>query len=86
MIDESDETNIIVTLSERGKKRIFVSTNVPGQCLTHIAPSKKLMIKMAIASFRYMLFSSADTYIVDVLWGQQNKLIQVVSTSEFHEY
>ena len=25
-------------------------------------------------------------YIVDVLWGQPIKLIQVVSTSEFHEY
>jgi hypothetical protein len=26
------------------------------------------------------------TYILDVLWGQPIKLIQVVSTSEFHEY
>ena len=25
-------------------------------------------------------------YIIDVLWGQPIKLIQVVSTSEFHEY
>ena len=25
-------------------------------------------------------------YILDVLWGQPIKLIQVVSTSEFHEY
>ena len=25
-------------------------------------------------------------YVVDVLWGQPIKLIQVVSTSEFHEY
>ena len=26
------------------------------------------------------------TYLLDVLWGQPIKLIQVVSTSEFHEY
>ena len=26
------------------------------------------------------------TYVLDVLWGQPIKLIQVVSTSEFHEY
>ena len=26
------------------------------------------------------------TYVLDVLWGQLIKLIQVVSTSEFHEY
>ena len=25
-------------------------------------------------------------YPIDVLWGQPIKLIQVVSTSEFHEY
>ena len=25
-------------------------------------------------------------YSLDVLWGQPIKLIQVVSTSEFHEY
>ena len=25
-------------------------------------------------------------YVLDVLWGQPIKLIQVVSTSEFHEY
>ena len=27
-----------------------------------------------------------STYSVDILWGQQIKLYQVVSTSEFHEY
>jgi hypothetical protein len=27
-----------------------------------------------------------DTYLVDVLWCQPIKLIQVVSTSEFHKY
>ena len=26
------------------------------------------------------------TYLLDVLWGQLIKLIQVVSTSEFHKY
>ena len=26
------------------------------------------------------------SYVLDVLWGQQIKLIQVVSTSEFHAY
>ena len=30
--------------------------------------------------------SHGPTYLVDVLWGQPIKLIQVVSTSEFHEY
>ena len=25
-------------------------------------------------------------YVIDVLWGQPIKLIQVVSTLEFHEY
>ena len=28
----------------------------------------------------------ADCYAIDVLWVQPIKLIQVVSTSEFHEY
>ena len=28
----------------------------------------------------------SHTYLIDVLWGQPIKLIQVVSTSEFHEY
>ena len=30
--------------------------------------------------------NSGRTYLLDVLWGQPIKLIQVVSTSEFHEY
>ena len=28
----------------------------------------------------------SNTAVIDVLWGQPIKLIQVVSTSEFHEY
>ena len=28
----------------------------------------------------------AASYLEDMLWGQPIKLIQVVSTSEFHEY
>ena len=31
-----------------------------------------------------LLFSCG--YMLDVFWGQRIKLIQVVSTSEFHEY
>ena len=31
------------------------------------------------------LFGTLE-YAVDILWGQPIKLIQVVSTSEFHEY
>ena len=27
-----------------------------------------------------------NTYVLDVLWGQRIKLIQVVSALEFHEY
>ena len=30
--------------------------------------------------------NKSSTYIVDALWGQPIKLIQVVPTSEFHEY
>ena len=30
--------------------------------------------------------NSTPRYVLDVLWGQSIKLIQVVSTSEFHEY
>jgi hypothetical protein len=33
-----------------------------------------------------MKFIYIGTYLLDVLWGQQIKLIQVVSTLEFHEY
>jgi hypothetical protein len=33
-----------------------------------------------------VLFSMLAGYLIDVLWGQPIKLIQVVSTSEFHEY
>ena len=32
------------------------------------------------------LESMALRYVLDVLWCQSIKLIQVVSTSEFHEY
>ena len=32
------------------------------------------------------LVFSGNPYVVDVLWDQQIKLIQVCSTSEFHEY
>ena len=32
------------------------------------------------------LWYSGSWYVIDVLWGQPIKLIQVVSTSEFHEY
>ena len=34
----------------------------------------------------YIIISWLHMYIVDVLWGQPIKLIQVVFTSEFHEY
>ena len=30
--------------------------------------------------------TKGTTYLLDVRWGQPIKLIQVVSTSEFHEY
>ena len=32
------------------------------------------------------IFPNCNTYLIDVLWGQPIKLIQVVSTLEFHEY
>ena len=31
-------------------------------------------------------YTTGTVYILDVLWCQPIKLIQVVSTSEFHEY
>ena len=34
----------------------------------------------------WILYSSIHAYMLDVLWCQPIKLIQVVSTSEFHEY
>ena len=33
-----------------------------------------------------LVSTTSIAYVVDVLWGQPIKLIQVVSTSEFHEY
>ena len=34
----------------------------------------------------YVSDLQVSTYDIDVLWGQPIMLIQVVSTSEFHEY
>ena len=39
-----------------------------------------------IMEFRVLHKHSVRMYILDVLWGQRIKLIQVVSTSEFDEY
>jgi hypothetical protein len=51
-------------------------------------PSKsKLYLHYYTPFYKYKLFpSDYRYYILDVLWCQQIKLIQVVSTSEFHEY
>ena len=50
------------------------------QCDTHF---KKVCWYVSSTKTRgYLLVE----YILDVLWGQPIKLIQVVSTSEFHEY
>ena len=32
------------------------------------------------------IYCTCVQYVLDVLWGQLIKLIQVVTTSEFHEY
>ena len=37
-------------------------------------------------AFTIYVICSAGPSLVDILWGQRIKLIQVVSTSEFHEY
>ena len=43
------------------------------------------LINMYLLSVTWNL-SQVGHYLVDVLWCQPIKLIQVVSTSEFHEY
>ena len=50
-----------------------------GQKKTKLCPRSYWMTQ------KVKVFMSAS-YILDVLWGQPIKLIQVVSTSEFHEY
>ena len=49
-----------------------------------------LMAKKFLGFNKWNIFdqgnSSRTTSTVDVLWGQPTKLIQVVPTSEFHEY
>ena len=49
--------------------------------LTAAADSPRLRTSLSIHSYL-----ARTTYLLDVLWGQPIKLIQVVSTSEFHEY
>ena len=42
--------------------------------------------KESYDSLRLIEAKSRDTYLIDVLWGQPIKLIQIVSTPEFHDY
>ena len=48
--------------------------------------SKDLLFLAPHKSKSYRGLCRVPTYLLDVLWGQPIKLIQVVSTSEFHEY
>ena len=48
-----------------------------------------LKLRFQVRTFEFVapnLLKYLLTYILDVLWCQPIKLIQVVSTSEFHEY
>ena len=49
-----------------------------------ISPSVSAKGKGEICQFLSCI--SYVQYVLDILWGQPIKLIQVVSTSEFHEY
>ena len=58
-----------------------------GQIISPVAPSSVSMSsKSWLFLFIAKLLFSKRSRLVDVLWGQPIKLIQVVSTSEFHEY
>ena len=57
-------------------------------CIERRLAFQKIM-KMMLFKVTYQKkidFSSRTDYVIDVLWGQPIKLIQVVSTSEPHEY
>ena len=45
-----------------------------------------LKLSRSDSFFPILMKNGQCMYVVDVLWGQPIKLIQVVSTSEFHEY
>ena len=45
-----------------------------------------LMVTLIIQDHTLTSVTTTSKYILDVLWCQPIKLIQVVSTSEFHEY
>ena len=46
----------------------------------------KLSIFLPLRAILKKTYHYETPCILDVLWGQPIKLIQVVSTSEFHEY
>ena len=58
------------------------------ECQLKIDKRQSLKLGM-LKHYRYTYVATVYiqyTYTVDVLWCQPIKLIQVVSTSEFHEY
>ena len=59
---------------------LFISYFSPviSRILSHIVSD----VSMLHCTYWYV----TNTYVIDVLWCQPIKLIQVVSTSEFHEY
>ena len=51
-----------------------------------IVEARKISVQARIQEELKRLKEQVSTYVLDVLWCQPIKLIQVVSTSEFHEY
>ena len=81
--NENDQNGISFR-REKFRQHILQST-----CVQFSYLLSRLESSSAGADLHYekaILYGKVSTYILDVLWCQPIKLIQVVSTSEFHEY
>ena len=72
-MDIAQDSNLVLFFGDLGQSNT----------LSEIKPPLK---RQAILSFIYFSDRYDTRYILDVLWGQPIKLIQVVSILEFHVY
>ena len=71
-----------MSIQERTREYLKLEEDLENQ----IVEARKISVQARIQEELKRLKEQVSTYVLDVLWCHPIKLIQVVSTSEFHEY
>ena len=80
-------TNVTMATKVPKATKVLMATKVPMATKVLVATKGPMVTKVPIKKICTKCNTRGlASYVIDVLWCQPIKLIQVVCTSEFHEY